>query len=48
MNRSLCTQRDIARNEVSQLDDKLQQYAASVANLQLVIEQIQKGKVNRP
>jgi myosin heavy subunit len=40
--RSLCTQRDIARNEVSQLDDKLQQYAASVANLQLVIEQIQK------
>lgn len=43
--KSLKTQRDIALTENSQLDDKLQQAKASINNLQLVIEQIQKGFV---
>ncbi|CAG2100507.1 unnamed protein product [Medioppia subpectinata] len=40
--RSARTERDIARNECSRLEDRVQQCAASVANLQLVIEQIQR------
>ena len=41
--RAVVTEREMARNECSQLEDKVQQYSTSVANLQVVIEQIQKG-----
>lgn len=41
--RSLCTSRDKARNECSALEDKVQQYSTSIANLQAVIEQLEKG-----
>lgn len=40
--RSLCTSRDKARNECSALEDKVQQYSTSIANLQAVIEQLEK------
>ncbi|XP_023224958.1 thyroid receptor-interacting protein 11-like [Centruroides sculpturatus] len=37
-------QRDRAQNQVSEYEDKVQQYAASLANLQLVLEQFQKER----
>lgn len=40
--RSLITQRDKARNEVSRLEDRVQQHSTSIANLQAVIEQLEK------
>ncbi|CAG2166784.1 unnamed protein product, partial [Oppiella nova] len=40
--RALRTEREMARNEASRLEDKVQQYSASVSNLQLVVEHIQR------
>ena len=40
--RSLRTARDKAMNEISSLEDRLQQHSTSVANLQGVIEQLEK------
>ena len=42
--RGLVTARDKARNEVSTLEDKVQSYSTSIANLQGVIEQLEKGE----
>lgn len=42
--RALRTEREMARNEASRLEDKVQQYSASVSNLQLVVEHIQRGR----
>ncbi|RWS28270.1 Thyroid receptor-interacting protein 11-like protein, partial [Leptotrombidium deliense] len=41
--KKVSSERDKALEEVSQLDDKLHKSTASISNLQLVIEQIQKG-----
>lgn len=39
------SERDQALDNVSKLDDKVHQLTASITNLQLVIEQMQKGNV---
>lgn len=41
--RDALEQRDQALKEASLLNDKVNQYGTSIANLQLVIQQIQKG-----
>ena len=40
----LATQRDQAYLQISTLQDQTQQYATSLANLQMVLEQFQQGK----